>query len=103
MQTDENGDLPPCTYLSQTFSPAKWNYDIYNWELLAIIHALDHWCHYLQGMSHLVTLLTVTVEEPPTSFSPFSLVDCMLHSHFSFNDFVAIAFPDLARDLDSQI
>ena len=45
----------------------------------------------------------VTVEENPTSFSPFSLVDCMLFSHFSFDDFVAIAFPDLAGDLDTQI
>ena len=45
----------------------------------------------------------VTVEEAPTSFSPFSLVDCMLLSHFSFNDFVTVAFPDLARDLDAQI
>ena len=45
----------------------------------------------------------VTVEEVPTSFSPFSLVDCMLLSHFSFNDFVVVAFPDLVRDLDIQI
>ena len=45
----------------------------------------------------------VTVEETPTSFSPFSLVDCMLLSHFSFNDFIAVAFPDLAGDLDIQI
>ena len=45
----------------------------------------------------------VTVEEAPTSFSPFSPVDCMLLSHFSFNNFVAIAFPDLAGDLDIQI
>ena len=45
----------------------------------------------------------VTIEEAPTSFSPFSPVDCMLLSHFSFNDFVAVAFLDLARDLDSQI
>ena len=45
----------------------------------------------------------VMVEEPPTSFSLFSLVDCMLLSHFSFNNFVAVAFPDLARDLDIQI
>ena len=45
----------------------------------------------------------VTVEEAPTSFSPFSLVNCMLLSHFSFNDFVAVAFLDLARDLDTQI
>ena len=45
----------------------------------------------------------VMVEDPPTSFSPFSLMDCMLLSHFSFNDFVTVAFPDLARDLDFQI
>ena len=43
------------------------------------------------------------VEEAPTSFSPFSLVNCTLLSHFSFNDFVAVAFLDLARDLDTQI
>ena len=45
----------------------------------------------------------VTVEEAPTSFSPFSLVDCMLRAHFSFNDFVTVAFLDLARDLNTQI
>ena len=58
MQKDDNGDLHPCAYFSQTFSPAEQNYDIYNHKLLAVIHALDHWRHYLQGMSHLVTLLT---------------------------------------------
>ena len=46
---------------------------------------------------------TVTVEDPPISFSPFSLADCMLLSHFSFNYFIAIAFLDLAGDLDAQI
>ena len=45
----------------------------------------------------------VTVEEPPTSFSPFSSTNCTLFSHFSFNDFIAVAFPDLAGDLDVQI
>ena len=46
---------------------------------------------------------SVTVEGAPTSFSPLSLVDCMLLSHFSFNDFIMVAFPDLAGDLDIQI
>ena len=45
----------------------------------------------------------VTVEGVPTSFSPFSLADCTLLSHFSINDFITIAFPDLARDLDILI
>ena len=45
----------------------------------------------------------VTVEEAPISFSPFPSTDCTLYSHFSFDDFVMIAFPDLTRDLDDQI
>ena len=56
----------------------------------------------LMGCVRMLPLL-VTVEEAPTSFSPFSLVDCTLLSHFSFNDFVTVVFPDLARDLDDQI
>ena len=47
--------------------------------------------------------LPVMVEGAPTSFSPFSLVNCMLLSHFSFKDFIMVAFPDLAGDLDVQI
>ena len=58
MQKDDNGDLHPCTYLSQTFTAAEQNYNIYGQELLAVIHALDHWHHYLQGTSHPMTLLT---------------------------------------------
>ena len=58
MQQDDNGDLHPCAYLSQTFSPAERNYDIYDRELLAVIHTLDHWRHYLQGTHHPFTLLT---------------------------------------------
>ena len=45
----------------------------------------------------------VTVEDLPIPFSPFSLVDCTMIDHFSFNDFVALAFPDIARDLDIPI
>ena len=46
---------------------------------------------------------SVMVEGPPISFSLFTLADCSLFLHFSFNDFVATAFPDLAKDLDIQI
>ena len=58
MQKDDNGDLHPCAYLSQTFTTAERNYNIYDHELLAIIHTLDHWCHYLQGTHHPITPLT---------------------------------------------
>ena len=45
----------------------------------------------------------VMVMEAPTSFSPFPSTNCTLYSHFSFDNFVMIAFPDLTRDLDDQI
>ena len=45
----------------------------------------------------------VMVEDHPIPFSPFSPADCTMLSHFSFNDFIAVAFPDLAGDLDIQI
>ena len=34
-------------YYSATFTATEWNYDIYEWELLAIMKALAHWRLYL--------------------------------------------------------
>ena len=45
----------------------------------------------------------VAIEELPVSFSPFTLADCMALSHFSFNDFIAIAVLDFAEDLEIPI
>ena len=41
----------------------------------------------------------------PYHFFPVhnSCTNCMLLSHFSFNDFITLAFLDLAKDLDIQI
>ena len=58
MQTDGNRNLHLCAYLSQTFMSAEHNYNIYNHELLVVIHALNHWQHYLQGTKYPITLLT---------------------------------------------
>jgi len=58
MQRDGNGDLHSCAYYSKTFAPAERNYDIYDHELLAIIHALKEWHQYLTGTNHPVTIIT---------------------------------------------
>ena len=42
-QLDSNGDCHPISFISKKLSPAKRNYEIYNRELLAIIHALEEW------------------------------------------------------------
>ena len=39
----------PVAYLSKIFNAVERNYDIFDKELLAVIHALDHWRAYLEG------------------------------------------------------
>ena len=58
LQTDENGDWHPCSYLSQSFSPTERNYDVYNQELLAVIRTLKTWRHYLHGSPFPVQVFT---------------------------------------------
>ena len=58
MQADFNGDLHPCAFLSKTLSAAEHNYDIFDCKLLAVIHTLTKWKHYLQGTGHPVTVVT---------------------------------------------
>ena len=55
---DLNGDRHPVSFISKTFSPAKRNYEIYDWELLVIIRALEEWRHYIQGSPHTTIILS---------------------------------------------
>ena len=38
-------------FFSKSLSPVKWNYEIHDKEMLAIIHTLEEWQHYLEGTS----------------------------------------------------
>ena len=55
-QYDHNGELKAYSYLSKAFNLAERNYQIYDWELLAIVQALKTWRHYLLGTPHPVTI-----------------------------------------------
>ena len=57
-QLCEDEKWHPVAYISKGLSPAERNYDIYDKEMLAIIHALEQWCHYLEGAQHTVDILT---------------------------------------------
>ena len=67
-----------------------------------LVHPLPEWLtnEVFKSESQNYNGGNVTVENPPTSFSPFSLADCTMLSYFSFNNFIAVAFPDLAGDLE---
>ena len=58
MQLDSNGDRHPCAFILKTFSPTERNYKIYDWELLAIIQALEEWRHYIQGSPHTTVIFS---------------------------------------------
>ena len=70
-----------------------------------LVHPLPEWLtkEIFESGSQSYDKGNVTIEDPPIPFSPFSYADCTMLNHFSFNDFIAIAFPDLAGDLDIQI
>ena len=51
-QDDAFGHSHPVAYYSKSLQLAECNYEIHDKELLAIIHALRHSCHYLQGNEH---------------------------------------------------
>ncbi|KAF7658987.1 hypothetical protein LDENG_00005130 [Lucifuga dentata] len=42
-------EVHPCAYFSHKLLPAEKNYDIGNWELLAVKLALEEWRHWLEG------------------------------------------------------
>jgi hypothetical protein len=57
-QRDDERELHPVAYCSKIHSPAEWNYDIYNKELLAIIKALEEWRPKCEGAAYLLQLIT---------------------------------------------
>ena len=53
-----NGELHPVAFHLQTLSPAKWNYDMYDKELLAIHEAFKIWRHHLEGSAIPIDVFT---------------------------------------------
>jgi len=48
----------PVAFYSKSLSSMKWNYKIHNKEMLAIIHVLEEWRHFLEGAIYLVEIWT---------------------------------------------
>ena len=47
LSQEQDRKWKPIAFLSRTMQPAKWNYEIYNKELLAIVETLTKWRQYL--------------------------------------------------------
>jgi len=57
-QYDDEGTLHPVAFYFTKHSPTECNYEIYDKELLAIVHAFEEWRPHLVGSSHPVQVLS---------------------------------------------
>jgi len=57
-QRDALGRSHPIAYFSKLLQPVERNYEIHDKELLAIIHTLKHFRHYIQRSPHVTTILS---------------------------------------------
>jgi hypothetical protein len=56
-QFDDDDILHPVTYFSRKHSAAEINHEIYDKELVAIIHAFKKWCPLLEGFPHTIEVI----------------------------------------------
>ena len=54
----EDGKWHPVAFPSKSLSPVKRNYEIHDTEMLAIVHVLEEWRHYLEGACHPIEIWT---------------------------------------------
>lgn len=54
----DDSKLRPVSFFSRTLIDAELNYQVSEKELLAIVDALKHWRHYLEGGPHQITVLS---------------------------------------------
>jgi hypothetical protein len=57
-QLDNEGKWRPVAFLSRSLNDAERNYEIYNKEMLAIMHGFYEWAHYLKGNDKITEVLT---------------------------------------------
>lgn len=57
-QNDEQGILHPAAFFFKKHSPAEYNYEIYNQELLAVIHCFKEWRSHLQSIDTPIKVLS---------------------------------------------
>ena len=57
-QYDKNGVLHPIAYFSKKHNSAECNYEIYDKELMVIIHTFKEWCSELEGLTYSIDVIT---------------------------------------------
>ena len=72
-QKAEDGKQHPVVFYLKSMKPVERNYGISDQEALAIIKALQHWRHWLEGTSFLVS-----------GFASETIIFCQMHMYIQF-------------------
>jgi len=51
-QSPEDDKWHPVSFHPKLLNNVEWSYEIHDKEMLAIIQALEEWCHFLEGLQH---------------------------------------------------
>ena len=54
--SQDDGKWHPVAFLLKSLGAVEQNYEIHDKEMLAIIRALEEWCHFLEGTQHMVEI-----------------------------------------------
>jgi len=57
-QSTADGKWHLVAFYSKSLSSVEWNYKIHDKEMLAIVHALEEWRHFLEGVTYPVEIWT---------------------------------------------
>jgi len=57
-QKQQTGKCHPVAFMSKSMTPVEKNYDIRDKEALAIVKPLQHWRHWLKGMTLPIKIIT---------------------------------------------
>src|SRR5260221_11528683 len=88
-QVQADGAHQPIAFMSKGFSDVECNYQIHNKEMLAIMHTLDKWCHFLEGATEKFEILAD--HQNLTYFQDAQKLNCqqvhwsLFLSHFDFS------------------
>jgi len=92
-QSPEDNKWHPVSFYSKLLNDVEQNYEIHDKEMLAIIQALEEWCHFLEGSQHRFEIWTdhknleyfMTVKKLNQRQARWSLYlsrfDFMMHHH----------------------
>lgn len=80
----EKAKMHPMAYFSRKLTPAEWNYDIWEWELLAVKMVLEEWRHSIHPFLVLTDHKNLEYLKTAKCMNPRQARWILFFAHFNF-------------------